>query len=110
MEKINRREFCKGAAGLAGIIAAGYGPSLYAAGANNTIRVACVGYSDRFRGSLLPCFLHHNKELNFEMVAVADLWKKRLYEHAKPEMEAKLGRKVETFPERKPSCYAPRGA
>ena len=97
MEKIDRREFCKGAAGLAGIIAAGYGPSLYAAGANNKIRVACVGYSDRFRGSLLPCFLHHNKELNFEMVAVADLWKKRLYEHAKPEMEAKLGHDVEAF-------------
>ena len=97
MEKIDRREFCKGAAGLAGIIAAGYGPSLYAAGANNKIRVACVGYSDRFRGSLLPCFLHHNKELNFDMVAVADLWKKRLYEHAKPEMEAKLGHEVEAF-------------
>ena len=57
MEKIDRREFCKGAAGLAGIIAAGYGPSLYAAGANAKVRVACVGYSDRFRQSLLPCFL-----------------------------------------------------
>ena len=33
METMNRREFCKGAAGLAGIMAAGYGPSLYAAGA-----------------------------------------------------------------------------
>ena len=97
MEKIDRREFCKGAAGLAGIIAAGYGPSLYAAGANDKIRVACVGYSDRFRGSLLPCFLHHNKELNFDMVAVADLWKKRLYEKAKPELEKAIGHEVETF-------------
>ena len=97
MENIDRREFCKGAAGLAGIIAAGYGPSLYAAGANDRIRVACVGYSDRFRGSLLPCFLHHNKELNFEMVAVADLWKKRLYEHAKPEIEKAVGHEVEAF-------------
>ena len=97
MENIDRREFCKGAAGLAGIIAAGYGPSLYAAGANDKVRVACVGYSDRFRHTLLPCFLHHNKELNFDMVAVADLWKKRLYEHAKPEMEAKLGHEVEAF-------------
>ena len=69
MKNIDRREFVKGSAGLAGIIAAGYGPSLYAAGANSKIRVACVGYSDRFRGSLLPCFLHHNKELNFDMVA-----------------------------------------
>ena len=97
METIDRREFCKGAAGLAGIIAAGYGPSLYAAGANDKIRVACVGYSDRFRYTLLPCFLHHNKELNFEMVAVADLWRKRLYENAKPEMEEALGHDVEAF-------------
>ena len=97
MENINRREFCKGAAGLAGIIAAGYGPSLYAAGANDKVRVACVGYSDRFRHTLLPCFLHHNKELNFDMVAVADLWKKRLYEHAKPEIEKAVGHDVEAF-------------
>ncbi len=94
---MNRRDFCRGAAGLAGIIAAGYGPSLYAAGANDRVRVACIGYSDRFRGSLLPCFLHHNKELNFDLVAVADLWKKRLNENAKPELEKKLGHAVETY-------------
>ena len=93
-----RRDFCKtSAAGIAGIVAAGVAPSLYAVGANDRVRVACVGYSDRFRGSLLPCFLQHNKELNFEMVAVADLWKKRLYEKAKPELEAKLGRKIATY-------------
>ena len=92
-----RREFVKGAAGMAGIIAAGAAPSLYAAGANERIRVACVGYSDRFRGSLLPCFLHHNKDLNFDLVAVADLWKKRLFEKAKPELEKKLGHAVETY-------------
>ena len=92
---MTRREFCKtSAAGMAGIIAAGAAPSLYAAGANDRIRVACVGYSDRFRSSLLPCFLHHNKELNFDLVAVADLWKKRLYENAKPELEKKLGHSV----------------
>jgi len=92
-----RRDFCKQTAGLAGIIAAGAAPSLYAAGANDRVRVACVGYSDRFRGSLLPCFLHHNKELNFDLVAVADLWKKRLKENAKPELEATLGHPVETY-------------
>ena len=94
---MNRREFVKGAAGMAGILAAGYGPSLYAAGANARVRVACVGYSDRFRQTLLPCFLHHNRELNFDLVAVADLWKKRLYENAKPEIEAKVGHSVEAF-------------
>lgn len=88
-----RREFVKGAAGLAGIIAAGYGPSLYAAGANNRIRVACVGYSDRFRGSLLPCFMHHYKALDFDMVAVADLWRLRR-DQAVKDLSAKFGHEV----------------
>ena len=94
---ITRREFCKTTAGLAGIIAAGAAPSLYAAGANERIRVACVGFSDRFRQSLLPSFFNHNKELNFDLVAVADLWKKRLYEDAKPNLEKWLGHSVETY-------------
>ena len=90
--KIKRRDFTKiaGAAALAG-------PSLNVLGANDRVRVACVGYSDRFRSSLLPCFLQHKQELNFEMVAVADLWRKRLYENAKPELEKKLGHAVATY-------------
>ena len=90
--QIKRRDFVKiaGAAALAG-------PSLNVLGANDRVRVACVGYSDRFRGSLLPCFMQHSKELNFDMVAVADLWKKRLYENAKPELEKKLGHAVDTY-------------
>ena len=90
--KIKRRDFTKlvGAAALAG-------PSLNVLGANDRVRVACVGYSDRFRGSLLPCFLQHKQELNFEMVAVADLWRKRLNENAKPELEKKLGHSVATY-------------
>lgn len=95
---MSRRDFCKTTAvGMAGILAAGVAPSLYAAGANERIRVACVGYSDRFRQSLLPCFMHHSKELNFDLVAVADLWRKRLYENAKPEIEKKIGHKVDTY-------------
>ena len=89
---IKRRDFAKlaGAAALAG-------PSLNVLGANDRVRVACVGYSDRFRGSLLPTFMAAQKDLNFDMVAVADLWKKRLYENAKPELEKKLGHAVETY-------------
>ncbi|MBQ4199982.1 MAG: Gfo/Idh/MocA family oxidoreductase [Kiritimatiellae bacterium] len=96
-QDVSRREFMKGAAGLAGVIAAGRSPSLYAAGANDKVRVACVGYSDRFRQSLLPCFKHHMKELNFDMVAVADLWKKRLEENAVPGLEKALGHKVAAY-------------
>ena len=89
---IKRRDFAKlaGAAALAG-------PSLNVLGANDRVRVACVGYSDRFRGSLLPTFMAAQKDLNFDMVAVADLWKKRLYENAKPELEKKLGHAIETY-------------
>lgn len=46
-------------------------------GANERVRVGVVGFSDRFRGALLPSFLNHNKELNFDIIAVSDLWKKR---------------------------------
>jgi len=94
---LSRRDFCKQTAGLAGILAAGTAPSLYAFGANDRVRVACVGYSDRFCDSLLPCFLEHGKEMNFDLVAVADLWKKRLHEKAKPGLEAKLGHPVEAY-------------
>ena len=46
-------------------------------GANERIRVGVVGFSDRFRQSLLPAFLQHNKELNCDIIAVSDLWKLR---------------------------------
>ena len=96
-QDVSRREFMKGAAGLAGVIAAGYSPSLYAVGANNRVRVACVGYSDRFRQSLLPCFKAHMKELNFDMVAVADLWKKRLVEKAVPGLKETFGHDIAAY-------------
>jgi len=46
-------------------------------GANDRVRVGVVGFSDRFRSSLLPSFMNHHQELNFDIVAVSDLWKKR---------------------------------
>lgn len=78
VENTTRREFLKTAsAGLAG--AAILPASSYAriAGANDRIRVGVVGFSDRFRSSLLPAFLDHSKELNFEIVAVSDIWDRR---------------------------------
>ncbi len=44
-------------------------------GANDRVRVGVVGFSDRFKSSLVPAFLNHYKELNFDMVAVSDIWK-----------------------------------
>lgn len=46
-------------------------------GANDRVNVGVVGYSDRFRQSLLPSFLNHNKELNFDIIAVSDIWNVR---------------------------------
>ena len=60
--------------GALGFSARSYGRIL---GANDRINVGVVGYSDRFRGSLLPCFLNHYKEQNFDIVAVSDIWKLR---------------------------------
>lgn len=46
-------------------------------GANDKVRVGVVGFSDRFRGAHLPSFMQHYKELNFDIVAVSDIWKVR---------------------------------
>lgn len=62
-------------------------------GANDRVRVGVVGFSDRFRGSLLPCFLHHNQELNFDIVAVSDIWKKRR-EEGQAYLQEKVGHEV----------------
>lgn len=77
-----RRDFIKHSGMAAtGVWLAGMGLSAksYAniIGANDRIRIAAVGYSDRFRQALLPSFMNHYKELNFDIVAVSDLWKIR---------------------------------
>ncbi len=72
-----RREFIQktalGAAGLT-LSARSYSRIL---GSNDRIRVGIVGYSDRFRSSLLPSFMGLSQELNFEFTALSDLWSKR---------------------------------
>ena len=77
-ENTSRRAFLKttgvGLAGAAILPASSYAR---VAGANDRIRVGVVGFSDRFRTSLLPAFLDHSKELNFEFVAVSDIWEQR---------------------------------
>ena len=46
-------------------------------GANDRVRVGVVGFSDRHRSSHMPSFMNHYKELNFDIVAVSDIWNKR---------------------------------
>lgn len=61
-------------AGTLGFTAKSYGNIM---GANSRVRVGVVGFSDRFRTSLFPAFMNHYKELNFDIVAVSDIWKLR---------------------------------
>jgi len=79
---IKRREFIKNTAkASAAIYAAGFGFSAKSygriIGANDRVRVGAIGFSDRFRQSLFPSFSNHYKEMNFDVVAVSDLWTKR---------------------------------
>jgi predicted dehydrogenase len=75
----SRRDFIKKAAlGTAGL-AVSMNASSYAKiiGANDRVRVGIIGFSDRFRSSLAPSFMEHAKEMNYEFVAVSDLWNRR---------------------------------
>src|SRR5258708_1101342 len=80
----SRRDFIKttvgGAAGLAISSRASSYPKIL--GANDRVRVAFVGPGDRARDALIPSFLRLSGELNFEPVAVCDIWNKRRDEGA----------------------------
>ena len=62
-------------------------------GANDRVGVGVVGFSDRFRSSLLPAFSNHHKELNFDIVAVSDIWSVRRDE-GKRVLSAAMGHDV----------------
>ena len=82
--KNSRRDFIKTAAvGTAGLVLGSTAAS-YAKiqGANDRVRVGIVGFSDRARQALIPSFMMHAKELNFDFVAVSDIWSRRRDEGA----------------------------
>ena len=99
---MNRRAFIKSASVSAGLVAlpgilkAQQAPSLNVVGANSRINVACVGFSDRFTNALLPSFLKCKKELNFDMVALADLWSRRR-EEGKAKLEKDFGHSIDLY-------------
>ena len=82
--KNSRRDFIKtGALGAAGLVlgptAASYARIL---GANERVRVGIVGFSDRARQAFIPSFMMHARELNFDFVAISDIWSRRRDEGA----------------------------
>lgn len=62
-------------------------------GANNKVRVGVIGFSDRFKQSLLPAFMNHKQELNFDIAAVSDIWKIRR-EEGQSYLKEKMGHDV----------------
>ena len=79
LKDTNRRDFLKAGSVAVAATAVSWNASSYAAilGANDRVRVGVVGCGDRMKGSLIPAFLEHNKELNFEFAAISDLWRRR---------------------------------
>lgn len=75
----SRRDFMKNATlGAAGVLLASKASSYERIlGANDRVQVGIVGYSDRCRQALIPSFLPHAKELNFDFTAVSDIWSRR---------------------------------
>jgi predicted dehydrogenase len=75
--RASRRDFLKlTGAGVAGaaLTASSYARIL---GANDRVGVGIVGFSDRTRGALIPSFLKIAPGLNFEFVALSDIWNRR---------------------------------
>ncbi|MBI5397131.1 MAG: Gfo/Idh/MocA family oxidoreductase [Verrucomicrobia bacterium] len=93
---ITRRSFLQTAAMAAASLP--FATRSYAAvrGANDRVRVGIVGFSDRFKASLLPSFFDHAREMNFDIVALSDLWSKRR-EEGKAALEKAAGHEVAVF-------------
>jgi predicted dehydrogenase len=81
MTSINhpRRQFLKAGSAALAASAVSWNARSYAAilGANDRVRVGVIGCGDRMKQALIPAFLENSKEMNFEFVAVSDLWNRR---------------------------------
>ena len=80
--KNSRRDFIKkttltGAATYLGSL--GFSATSYRRiiGANDRVNVGVIGFSDRHKDAHMPCFMNLYKEINFDVIAVSDIWKKR---------------------------------
>lgn len=91
----SRRTFLKQAAILTAGATIGSTAKSYARimGANDRVQVGLVGFSDRFRTSLFPPFQGLHKAMNFDIIAVSDLWKLRR-EEGQAFIKQKLGRDI----------------
>ncbi len=98
---MNRREIIRtGTLGSLGLLASQSFQSARAQsrtpGTNEKIRVGIVGFSDRLRTTLLPCFKALKDELNCEIVGVSDIWSLRR-EESKAWFTKNFGAEVPTY-------------
>jgi predicted dehydrogenase len=98
---MNRRQLLHtGSLGALGLIAARNLPTALgqtrSVGANERIRVGIVGFSDRFKSSLLPAFRAFEKEFNCEFIGVSDLWSRRR-EEAEAWFTKNTGKTIATY-------------
>ncbi|MBV9987122.1 MAG: Gfo/Idh/MocA family oxidoreductase [Chitinophagaceae bacterium] len=96
-----RRDFLKKSVKAAAgtyIASAGFSAQSYARiiGANDRVRVGVVGFSDRHRSSHIPPFMKFYKEMNFDIVSVSDLWKKRR-EEGQAFLKDKMGHDINAY-------------
>ena len=94
-----RRDFIRqgSMAGVAGYMGTlGLSASSYRRiiGANDRVRVGVVGFSDRHRNDHIPAFLRSYQEMNFDIIAVSDIWKKRR-EEGKAFLSQKFGHDIQ---------------
>jgi predicted dehydrogenase len=80
----NRREFLKAGSAALAATTVSWNARSYAQvmGANDRVRVGIVGCGDRMKDGDLPAFQASAKDLNFQIVAVSDIWSHRREEGA----------------------------
>jgi predicted dehydrogenase len=75
----NRREFMKAGGAALAATTVSWNAKSYAAvvGANDRVRVGIIGCGDRMKGGDLPAFHQNAKDMNFQIVAVSDIWNRQ---------------------------------
>src|SRR5438270_13157014 len=80
----DRREFLKLGGSALAATAVSWNARSYASivGANDRVKIGIIGFGDRMKGGDIPVFQLHAKDMNFEIVAVLDIWNRRREEGA----------------------------
>jgi predicted dehydrogenase len=80
----NRRDFLKMSSAALATTAVSWTATSYASiiGANDRVKVGVIGCGDRMKGALIPAFAQNAKDMNFQFVAVSDIWNRRREEGA----------------------------